>query len=503
MLGWLSNLAIFGTAAGIYAANSEKVPLTGRRQLLFRWCQPTATAHTVTGLPRGIIFEYPYIAGSVKHIFVPLQQQGLQLMQSLYQQAARGVDQLALSNPDLRRRLAALPSSVKLCHQLADLNQQAGHANGRGHWYVPGSLWNSIFHPAQFELIISAGLLLQQDSAKALLFMMSHEVGHGIAKHIDEKESWKMLITGTIFGRLALTGMGPKKVVAAAYLASRLACHLYVDTFLSHQHEHEADLLGTAISISAGCSCDDIVAGLARLQSHQLLADEDTLAKSVQPIQKRDLASLSQLLPDLQVPDAIEDSRALTAFTKSIDVNLGSFSDERRKAAQIFVDSLWLTVVQRLQLVRNPVVAMTGSHPHWSDRVAQVRRFSQTQHMKLCLGDIGVEAHHSLALQLEAYQASPAWPKVVKLITKVSGKTFADDFHHCMCIRRRTQQSLLLEAAKQLLYSYDFNCQTYCVVDAALAEGIQRVPNAAFQDWLKHKAVAALAVWRHACLSNV
>ena len=158
--------------------------------------------------------------------------------------------------------------------------------------------------------------------------------------------------------------------------------------------------------------------------------------------------------------------------------------------------------MQRLCLVRNPLIALTGTHPHWLDRVAEIKRISQTRHMKLCEDAMTVEAHHSLALQLEAYQASPAWPQVVKLITKVSGKTFADDFYHCMCVRRRTQQSLLLEAAKQLSYTYDFNCQTYCVVDAALAEGIQQVPNAACQDWLKHKAVAALAVWRRACLSN-
>ena len=310
---------------------------------------------------------------------------------------------------------------------------------------------------------------------------MSHEVGHGIAKHIDERKSWKILIMGNIYARLALTGMGPKKAVAAAYLASRLACHLYVDTFLSHQHEHEADLLGTAISVSAGCSFDDAVAGLARAHSYELLADEEELAECVQPAQERALAFLSQLLPDMQVPDAIEDSRALTALTKSINLNLGLTSDEQRKAVHDCVDTLWFTVAQRLCLVRNPLIAMTGSHPHWLDRIAAIKRTRKSQHMKLCVGAMSVEAHDSLALQLEAYQASPAWPKVVKLITKVSGKTFADDFYNCMCIRSRTQQSLLLEAAKQLSYTYDQSCQLYSFMDAALAKGIEQVPNAACQ----------------------
>ena len=461
MLGWRTNVAIFGTAAVIYAANSKKVPLTGRRQLLLRWRQPTATAHPVTGLPRGVILENPYVIGSDEDedICASLQQQGLQLMQSLYQQAAQGVEKLALNNPDLRRRLASLPSTVQLYHQLGDLVQQAAFANGRQHWHVSGSLWNSVFSPAEFKLLTSAGLLLQHDSAKALLFIMSHDIGHGIAKHIDERESWRVLITGTISARLALTGMAPMKVVAAAYLASRLACHLYVDTFLSRQQKHEADLLGTAISTSAGCSCDDIVAGIARVQSPKLLANQEQFAKAAQPGQEKVLAFLSQLLPDMQVPDAIEDSRALTAFAKSLEVNLGSSSDERHKAVQKCVAYLWLTVVQRLRLVRNPLSAMMGSHPHWLDRVAEIKRISETQHMQLCAGAMTAEAHRGLTLQLEAYQASPAWPKVLSLMTKVGGETFAEDFYNCMYIRSRTQQSLLLEVARQLSYTFDRNCQ--------------------------------------------
>ena len=460
MQGWRTNLAVFGTAAGIYAANSQKVPLTGRRQLLFRWRQPTA--HTVTSLPRDIIFENSYVIMSDdehKDILASLQQQGQQLMQSLYQQAATGIEKLALYSPDLRRRLATLPSTVQLYHLWDELEQQASFGNGRPHWHAPGSLWNYVFSPGHFKLATTAGLLLQHDSPKALLFIMGHEIGHGIAKHIEEKESWRMLITGTICSRLALTGMGPVKAMAAAYLASRLACHLYVDTFLSHQQEHEADLLGTAISMSAGCSCDDAVAGLARLVSPKLLADEEDLVESVQPRQKRGLDFLSELFPDIQVPDAIEDSRALTALTESI--NLGLTSHEQREAVHDCVDDLWFTVAQRLWLVRNPVVAMTGSHPHWLDRIAEIKRTSQAQHMKLRVDAMTVETHHSLALQLEAYQVSPAWPKVVQLMTKVNGKTFADDFYNCMCIRSRTQQSLLLEAAKQLSYTYDFDCQFY------------------------------------------
>ena len=172
MLGWRSNLAIFGTAAGIYAANSEKVPLTGRRQLLFRWRQPTAAARTVSSLPTRIVLENPYgtVTGSdeLKDVFESLQQQGLQLMQNLYHQAARGIDKLALDNPDLRWRLASLPSTAQLCHLPDELEQLAAFANGRLQWHAPGSLWNFVFCPAQFELITSAGLLLQQDSAKAL-----------------------------------------------------------------------------------------------------------------------------------------------------------------------------------------------------------------------------------------------------------------------------------------------------------------------------------------------
>ncbi len=48
--GWLASVATCGAAAGVYTFNSEDVPLTGRRQLLFR-CQlhnPTPCAHLLT-----------------------------------------------------------------------------------------------------------------------------------------------------------------------------------------------------------------------------------------------------------------------------------------------------------------------------------------------------------------------------------------------------------------------------------------------------------------------
>ena len=326
---------------------------------------------------------------------------------------------------------------------------------------------------------------------------MSHEVGHGIAKHHDEQESWRMLITGTIFARLALTGMGPKKAVAAGYLASQLACHLYVDTFLSHQHEHEADLLGTAISMSAGCSYDDVVTGLARLHSRKLLAREKEVAATGRPAQERAFAFLLHLLPDIQLPNEIEDSKGLTAFVKSINEYLGMTPDKHPRIVRHCVDALWLSVAQRLQYTRSPYEALTGTHPHWLDRIAEIKKIRKSPDLNWCKGTMTADANDSMALQLGAYQASPAWPELVRLLTRVKGKSFADDFYSCKCIRSRTEQSLLLEVARQLSYTYDQKCQFYVFVKTALATGIDKVPHAAVQDWLIAKLIAADKLVQH------
>ncbi len=54
---------------------------------------------------------------------------------------------------------------------------------------------------------MTSGLLFQHETPQALQWAMAHEIGHGIAKHLDEKDSWRMLITGSVFGRPALGAM--------------------------------------------------------------------------------------------------------------------------------------------------------------------------------------------------------------------------------------------------------------------------------------------------------
>ena len=112
--GWLASLATFGVAAGVYATNTEQVPLTGRKQLLFNWCQPKATAHNSSSLAREAIKvnsnQYEVELGelgdkgssseSVSQYTI-CADKGVQLVQSLYQQAALGTQTLALNHPDL------------------------------------------------------------------------------------------------------------------------------------------------------------------------------------------------------------------------------------------------------------------------------------------------------------------------------------------------------------------------------------------------------------------
>ncbi|DBA71383.1 TPA: hypothetical protein ACH3X2_011189 [Trebouxia sp. C0005] len=291
---------------------------------------------------------------------------------------------------------------------------------------------------------------------------MGHELGHGIARHVEERVSWKVLISGAVFGRLALSGIcgwAWFPAIAAGYAISCTACK-WVPYCFSQQQEHEADVLGAAIARAAGNSIEDSVTALARLHLDRLLASEDKYARSSIPQDQADtLASLQKLFPEVQLPeDDIEDSQGLTAFVTTMQPHLDSATDEEHFRAQLQIFLLHLFVAGRRAYFHNDFEAMISTHPCWLERISYLKSCSTLEQMASvnAAAYSQIAANHlDLAKQLEEYQASSVWPLLVDFLEpKLQGSK--DDYQKCMSIKSRSQQSILLEVAEQSRKSYNY-----------------------------------------------
>ncbi len=403
--------------------------------------------------------------------FAPLQQQASQLVESLYWQACYGTQVLALHHPELQQRLSSLPKAVRLHHNIYNLSPQASfHTENHLSWY---KLLRPTSGGGLFKVSVNSGLLLQHASAEELVFIMSHELGHGIAKRVEEEQSKKALIRGAVFGRLALWLMAYGTcgwtwfvAIAAGYYLSDVACKC-VPYYPSQQHEHEADVLGAAIARAAGNSIEDSVTALARLHLDRLLAAEDEYARSGISQQQADtLASLQKLFPEIQLPEnEIEDSQGLNAFVMTMQPYLDSATDEEHSRAQGGIFLLHLCVAARRAYFHDDFKAMTSTHPCWLERIACLESSSTLK----WLASVNATAypqvaanHLDLAKQLKEYQASPVWPLLVEFM-EPTFRGSADDFHKCIFIRSRSQQAIVLEVAEQSHKLYNFFAHAFGV----------------------------------------
>ncbi|DBA87590.1 TPA: hypothetical protein ACH3X1_004613 [Trebouxia sp. C0004] len=219
-----------------------------------------------------------------------------------------------------------------------DLSPQASFQTEKG------LSWYKLLRPTSgerlFKVSVNSGLLLQHASAEELVFIMGHELGHGVAKHVEETQSWK------------------------------------VD---------------------------------------------------------------------------IEDSQGLTAFLMSMQPHLDSATDEEHFRAQLLIFMLHFYVAGRRYCFHDNFQAMISTHPCWLERIAYLKSSSTLEQLAFINAAVypQVAANHLvLAKQLDEYQASPVWPLLVDFMEpKLQGSK--DDYHKCISIRSRSQQSILLEVAEQ------------------------------------------------------
>lgn len=133
---------------------------------------------------------------------------------------------------------------------------------------------------------------------------MAPEAAHGIAKHLVENNSWGLVSTAAIFSRLALSSIALVPAMAPGCVLSTLTKEIVIESWLSQQLEHEADVIGSAISRAAGCSPEDIIYAMTCwLDVHQDRFERIHLTNSgIWMKQRAAVAALIGYMPDVQLP---------------------------------------------------------------------------------------------------------------------------------------------------------------------------------------------------------
>lgn len=96
-------------------------------------------------------------------------------------------------------------------------------------------------------IIITLGLIAMLDSGDELAFVLGHEAGHHIARHIPQQQQ-SAAMGAQVFGEIAQArGAGARGVARAAELGAFVGARSF-----SQSAELEADAIGTVIAFQAG-----------------------------------------------------------------------------------------------------------------------------------------------------------------------------------------------------------------------------------------------------------
>ncbi len=405
--------------AAIVTANLEEVPLTGRMQLRLDCFQPRPREPGV--LPQHVtlspVCQHAASLSSCRQ-HEPLSQQASDVMFETCKDVRRGAQLLALQHPSLSSRLSMLPKTAELKYSADQFMAIASFSDGATPaWY---RFWSLLTAKRQFIIRMSAGLLLQRSSHNSLVWTMAHEVGHGIAEHQVEVDSWGLLSTVAIFSRLALSSIALLPALALGCVLSTLTKKIVIDSWLSQQLEHEADVMGTAISRAAGCSPKDVVYAMGSGLDDHLINCSRLVNSGVLMEQRAAAAVLNSYMPDVRLPlPGIGglDSRDMHRIMASIDKEVCLAPEGIKRLAHEQVKLLLLSIAKSLCYIKNPLEPWSQSHPHKLDRIAHVK--SSGYFAKSAQQMMTVQEHDGKGQRLlEAYKAHPQWPLFVHSLEK-------------------------------------------------------------------------------------
>ncbi|KAL3158279.1 hypothetical protein ABBQ38_010524 [Trebouxia sp. C0009 RCD-2024] len=461
--GWLATLTVGAAAAGIVAANLEEVPLTGRKQLQIKWLQPgTKSMGWIPDVEEFALMHEPGRPNLSTAQNKQLRLDGGKLMANLFYKAVFSTHMLASEHPDLRARLFSLPETAMLAYYPDQLDSSVSYSEGPScAWY---DFWSIHKAKRQFKVMLSAGFLLEHRSINSLVWVMGHEFAHGIAKHPTESDSWALVATGVIFSRLALSTIPLLPAIALGCVLSTITRHVVIGRWLSQRHEHEADVIGTAIATAAGCSTKDILYALivgcgglaAEVDAERMLTEYGIPAH-----QQQVLARLRTLIPHGQLPGRIDDARDIRLISATIATELSAASAETFQLACKYLAELDVDLALCWLFLRDPLKPWVSTHPYWLDRIAHVKasKYFQEPHVARPVMTEAAAAHmlkygYDGQALLTAYHASPEWPAFVAGLDRdLPHESAEEKYRTRVATRMRSPDSLLswmdIRAARQ------------------------------------------------------
>ncbi len=266
---------------------------------------------------------------------------------------------------------------------------------------------------ADLSVGLAAGTMLFTQTNEELVNIMACEMGHSFACHEAERKSWRLLLNTVIIGSLvAGSSIGLLPLVAAAVGIDAVVHRVIVGIWLHRRQQYEADKMGAAISMTAGCSADSIISYMQRAHLAEvcdriihLQSTDDTFSQSLEARS----ASLRQLVPKSDLPEGpplnLQELQAWICISASEAKRL---SPEAKTKFDAEVKTIEHMLVGILHAVRDPVQRWVDPYPDWLDRIAYLQsilkavRTRQTSEMD------------TLQKSLTSLQASEHWPQAVK-----------------------------------------------------------------------------------------
>ena len=467
-------LAFCAAALHIAVSHTAKVPLTGRRQLILSpFASRPFPPKNQSSLPTQLTLGHQGDVG-VCEPNSKLKDQALQLLVDLYSSVFRGTASLAAHHDDLQQRLLTLPHKLSLTHDMTSRKLESSACLNVSMTLsrLPRAYWPresegsdedimTLHRPGQhdFQLLMTAGMLLQTAFCGSLVFVMAHEVAHGIANHTAEKLSWACLIFCTVLSIVVQMRVGVLQTLFGTAILSWIIHHFVVNMWLSRSHEYEADAIAAAITQAAGYTMEDVVAKLAC----------ETLPSKFRSFQS-----------PFGCPKAaaeVDDCNSLQLFDNAVRAELSNLPLIVRGVARVQVIILWLDVLWQLTWsCNNPFFVWLSTHPHWLDRIANVQRSTIFRAELACPG-IGSISSAELQGDLQDYQRSTEWLERlgsanVHLAARADDACFRTgeptfDIH--TCVRSQVRQGVGSFIEEEAGKRYSFSVKVAAVVTIVLA----------------------------------
>jgi len=262
--------------------------------------------------------------------------------------------------------------------------------------------------------------MLAAQTNEELVNSMACEMGHSLAYHEAERKSWRLLLNTVIIVSLAAgSSLGLLPLAAAAVGIDAVVNRVIVGIWLHRRQQYQADAMGAAISMAAGCSADSIISYMQRAHLAEVSdrsVDLQTTSVAFSQTFRARSASLRQLVPKSDLPAGrpfnLEELQAWICISASEAKRLSPEAktkfDAEVKAIERMLVGLW-------HCVRDPVQRWVDPYPDWLNRIAYL------QSLPILKAAQPIQTKQTpkmdaLQKSLTSLQASEHWPQAVKCL---------------------------------------------------------------------------------------